>query len=164
MRPELVEDLLGTIVAKAENTQQRLVELLSIPADLRVLRAVLLLAGMDRPDAAIPLTQNDLANFAATTRPTANRVLREEAKRGTLQLSFRKLRSRVTDHSPQPEIGKFLPLNSCGRRLQQLCHGPERRDHAGREIARLRLHGADLVTLSQREVKPIEATAAILFQ
>ena len=96
MRPELVEDLLATIVAKAEITQQRLVELLSIPADLRVLRAVLLLAEMDRPEAAIPLTQNDLANFAATTRPTANRVLREEAKRGTLQL----LRGRVTVLDP----------------------------------------------------------------
>jgi CRP/FNR family cyclic AMP-dependent transcriptional regulator len=96
IRPELVEDLLATIVGKAEVTQQRLVELLSISADLRVLRAVLLLAGMDRPEAAIPLTQNDLANFAATTRPTANRVLREEAKRGTLEL----LRGRVTVIDP----------------------------------------------------------------
>ncbi len=91
-RPELVEDLLATIIGKAESTQQRLVDLLSIPADLRVLRAVLLLDEIDRPDAAIPVTQNDLANFAATTRPTANRVLREESKRGTLEL----LRGRVT--------------------------------------------------------------------
>jgi CRP/FNR family cyclic AMP-dependent transcriptional regulator len=90
--PELVEDLLATVISKAEITQQRLVDLLSIPADLRVLRAVLLLDEMDRPDAAIPVTQNDLANFAATTRPTANRVLREESKRGTLEL----LRGRVT--------------------------------------------------------------------
>jgi CRP/FNR family transcriptional regulator, cyclic AMP receptor protein len=95
-RPELVEDLLATVIAKAENTQQRLVELLSISADLRVLRAVLQLAGIERPEAAIPLTQNDLANFAATTRPTANRVLREEAKRGTLEL----LRGRVTVLDP----------------------------------------------------------------
>ncbi len=85
-RPELMEDLLATVIRKAENTQQRLVELLSIPADLRVLRAVLLLAGMDQPVEVIPLTQNDLANFAATTRPTANRVLRGESERGTLEL------------------------------------------------------------------------------
>jgi CRP/FNR family cyclic AMP-dependent transcriptional regulator len=90
--PELIEDFLATVVRKAENTQQRLVELLSIPADLRVLRALLFLAGIDRPGAAIPLTQNDLANFAATTRPTANRVLREESERGTLEL----LRGRIT--------------------------------------------------------------------
>jgi CRP-like cAMP-binding protein len=96
-RPELMEDLLATIVAKAEITQHRLVELLSIPADLRVLRAVLMLARMDRPQAAIPMTQNDLANFAATTRPTANRVLREESERGTLEL----LRGRVTVLDPE---------------------------------------------------------------
>ena len=96
IRPELVEDLLATIVGKAEITQQRLADLLSIPADLRVLRAVLLLAGMGSPEVAIPLTQNDLANFAATTRPTANRVLREEAKRGTVQL----VRGRVTVLDP----------------------------------------------------------------
>jgi CRP/FNR family cyclic AMP-dependent transcriptional regulator len=90
--PELIEDFLATVVRKAENTQQRLVELLSIPADLRVLRALLFLARIDRPGAAIPLTQNDLANFAATTRPTANKVLREESERGTLEL----LRGRVT--------------------------------------------------------------------
>jgi CRP/FNR family transcriptional regulator, cyclic AMP receptor protein len=89
---ELANHLLATVVSKAENTQFRLVELLSIPADLRVLRAVLQLERMDRPEAAIPLTQNDLANFAATTRPTANRVLREESERGTLELS----RGRVT--------------------------------------------------------------------
>ena len=91
-RPELVEDLLATVIGKAKITQQRLVDLLSIPADLRVLRAVLLLDEIDRPDAAIPVTQNDLANFAATTRPTANRVLRQESERGTLEL----LRGRVT--------------------------------------------------------------------
>jgi CRP/FNR family cyclic AMP-dependent transcriptional regulator len=89
---ELANHLLATVVSKAENTQFRLVELLSIPADLRVLRAVLLLESLERPEVAIPLTQNDLANFAATTRPTANRVLREESGRGTLELR----RGRVT--------------------------------------------------------------------
>jgi CRP-like cAMP-binding protein len=91
-RPDLIEELLASIVGKAEITQRRLVELLSISADLRVLRAVLLLSGMGEPEAPIPFTQNDLANFAATTRPTANRVLREEAQRGTLEL----LRGRIT--------------------------------------------------------------------
>jgi CRP/FNR family cyclic AMP-dependent transcriptional regulator len=90
--PDLAGHLLATVISKAENTQHRLVDLLSIPADLRVLRAVLLLEDMERPEAAIPLTQNDLAEFAATTRPTANRVLREESVRGTLELR----RGRVT--------------------------------------------------------------------
>src|SRR5436190_7228241 len=92
VRPELTEDLMSAIVAKADNTRRRLVELLSIPAELRVLRAVLLVDGLDPESSAIPLTQHDLASLAATTRPTANRVLREEAARGTLSSA----RGRVT--------------------------------------------------------------------
>jgi len=91
-RPELAEDLMSAIVAKADDTRRRLVELLSIPADLRVLRAVLLMDALNAGSSTIPLTQHDLASLAATTRPTANRVLREEASRGTLRLA----RGRVT--------------------------------------------------------------------
>ncbi len=89
---ELIDDLIAGVVGKAENSQRRLLELLSTPAELRVLRAVLLVDGLDRGDAPIALTQSDLASLAATTRPTANKVLREEAARGTLRLS----RGRVT--------------------------------------------------------------------
>jgi CRP/FNR family transcriptional regulator, cyclic AMP receptor protein len=91
-QPDLVEGLMAAVVVKAENTRRRLVELLSIPAELRVLRAVLLVDGLDPNDEPVPLTQLDLASLAATTRPTANRVLREEEGRGTLNLS----RGRVT--------------------------------------------------------------------
>ena len=91
-RPELVEGLMSSVVVKAESTRRRLVELLSISADLRVLRALLFVNGLSDDDEPVPLTQQDLSSLAATTRPTANRVLREEAARGTLTLS----RGRVT--------------------------------------------------------------------
>jgi CRP/FNR family cyclic AMP-dependent transcriptional regulator len=90
--PELVEDLVASVVVKAESTRDRLVELVSVPAELRVLRALLLVDGLDRSEEWIPVTQSDLASLAATTRPTANRVLREEEKRGSVRLS----RGRVT--------------------------------------------------------------------
>jgi CRP/FNR family transcriptional regulator, cyclic AMP receptor protein len=91
-RPELIEDLMGAVVAKADSTRRRLVELLSVPADLRVIRAVLLVDALDPTTDVVPLTQSDLASLAATTRPTANHILREEAERGTLRLA----RGRIT--------------------------------------------------------------------
>jgi CRP/FNR family cyclic AMP-dependent transcriptional regulator len=86
-RPGLIDDLMTAVIAKAENTQRRLVDILSIPAELRVLRALLMVDELDRRDGSIPITQTDLASLAATTRPTANRVLREEESRGSLSLS-----------------------------------------------------------------------------
>jgi CRP/FNR family cyclic AMP-dependent transcriptional regulator len=85
-RPELAEELIATIISKTESTTQRLVELLHVPAELRVLRALLSMATLDA-STPIRLTQDELASFAATTRPTANRVLRQEEQRGTVELS-----------------------------------------------------------------------------
>jgi CRP-like cAMP-binding protein len=85
--PVLAEELMAAVVVKAESTRTRLIELLSISADLRVLRALLMVDGLNGGDGSVPLTQSDLASLAATTRPTANRVLREEQDRGTLRLT-----------------------------------------------------------------------------
>jgi CRP-like cAMP-binding protein len=86
-RPELAEELIATIIEKAESTTQRLVELLHVPAELRVLRALLSIATLEDVSSPVRLTQDELASFAATTRPTANRVLRQEEERGTIELS-----------------------------------------------------------------------------
>jgi CRP/FNR family transcriptional regulator, cyclic AMP receptor protein len=86
-RPELAEELIATIIGKAESTTQRLVEMLHVPAELRVLRALLSMASKEEGSAPVQLTQDELASFAATTRPTANRVLRQEEERGTVELS-----------------------------------------------------------------------------
>ena len=85
--PETAEQLMAAVVTKAESTRVRLIELLSISADLRVLRALLFVDDLDSGDGPIPLTQKDLASLAATTRPTANRILREEEERGTIRLT-----------------------------------------------------------------------------
>jgi CRP/FNR family transcriptional regulator, cyclic AMP receptor protein len=86
-RPELAEELIATIIGKAESTTQRLVEMLHVPAELRVLRALLSMATVEGVSSPVRLTQDELASFAATTRPTANRVLRQEEERGTVELS-----------------------------------------------------------------------------
>jgi len=86
-RPELAEELIATIIGKAESTTQRLVEMLYVPAELRVLRALLSMATLEDTPSPVRLTQDELASFAATTRPTANHVLRQEEERGTVALS-----------------------------------------------------------------------------
>lgn len=86
-KPELAEELIATIIGKAESTTQRLVEMLHVPAELRVLRALLSMTNKEKGSSPVRLTQDELASFAATTRPTANRVLRQEEERGTLELS-----------------------------------------------------------------------------
>jgi CRP/FNR family transcriptional regulator, cyclic AMP receptor protein len=86
-RPELAEELIATIIGKAESTTQRLVEMLHVPAEIRVLRALLSMSTREDVASRVRLTQEDLASFAATTRPTANRVLRQEEERGTVKLS-----------------------------------------------------------------------------
>jgi len=86
-RPEIAEELIATIIGKAESTTQRLAEMLHVPAELRVLRALLSIATKEEGSSPVLLTQDELASFAATTRPTANRVLRQEAERGTVELS-----------------------------------------------------------------------------
>ena len=46
----------------------------------------------DAGDAVVPLTQEDLAAMAGTSRATVNRVLREEEKRGAVALERAKVR------------------------------------------------------------------------
>ncbi|HEX6761121.1 MAG TPA: Crp/Fnr family transcriptional regulator [Propionibacteriaceae bacterium] len=86
-RPELAEELIAIIIGKAESTTQRLVDLLHVPAELRVLRALLSMATLEDASSPVRLTQHELASFAATTRTTANHVLRHEEERGTVALS-----------------------------------------------------------------------------
>jgi CRP-like cAMP-binding protein len=63
----------------------RLVEALYLPAPTRVMRRIAELADLFGPDRAIPLTQEDLASLAGTTRPTVNRLIREAEKAGAVR-------------------------------------------------------------------------------
>jgi CRP/FNR family transcriptional regulator, cyclic AMP receptor protein len=68
----------------------RLLEALYVPAERRVLRRLAELAELYRSSepaaAVIPLTQEEIAHLAGTSRATANAVLRQEEKRATLEL------------------------------------------------------------------------------
>lgn len=63
----------------------RLVEALYVPAPTRVMRRIAELAETFGPDAAIPLTQEELASLAGTTRPTVNRIIRQAEKDGAIR-------------------------------------------------------------------------------
>lgn len=85
--------LIDLLAAQVLRLTDRLVEALFVPADTRVLRRLLDLAGNygEAEDIEIPLTQEDVASLAGTSRATVNRVLREAEEAGAVRLA----RSRV---------------------------------------------------------------------
>lgn len=96
-----VNTMLTVLLAeKVRRTGERLVEAHYADADTRVRRRVLdllpLYGGSEGP-AEIPLTQEDLAELAGTSRATVNRVLRDEQRRGTVEL--RRGRTVVLDRA-----------------------------------------------------------------
>jgi CRP-like cAMP-binding protein len=69
---------------------ERLLEALYLPAEQRLLRRLAELAdlyGQGDGPVVLPLTQEQLADLAGTSRATVNKVLRDEQQRGTIQLS-----------------------------------------------------------------------------
>ena len=86
-----VNDVLVRLMAQRLRRQSELlVEALFVPAETRVLRRLCELAALygDGGDSTIvPLTQKDIAALSGTSRATVNRILRAEAKRGTVRLT-----------------------------------------------------------------------------
>ncbi len=78
------------LVAEVRRLSSRLIEALYLPVDCRVWRRVAELTDLYGPavDGAvvIPLTQDDVAHLAGTTRPSANKVLRGGEERGVLRI------------------------------------------------------------------------------
>jgi CRP-like cAMP-binding protein len=89
--PSIDRVLVAFLVGEVRSLNQRLLEAFYVPAERRVLRRLVDLAavyGIDDGEATeLPLTQEDLATFAGTSRATINRVLRDEERRGNLELS-----------------------------------------------------------------------------
>jgi CRP/FNR family cyclic AMP-dependent transcriptional regulator len=87
-----VEQLLVEMLTASSN---RLVEALYTPVHLRVRARLRDLAriygGSDGEPITIPLSQEDLAGLAGTTRETVNRVLQDEQERGTVTLARRRI-------------------------------------------------------------------------
>jgi len=96
-RPETADVLIAILAAQVRRLSTHLAEALYVPADTRVRRRLLDMTEIyrDGDDVTVPLTQEELASLAGTSRATVNRVLREEEEYGTLVLS--RGRTTVTD-------------------------------------------------------------------
>jgi CRP/FNR family transcriptional regulator, cyclic AMP receptor protein len=96
--PAVNEVLVRVLAERLRRQSQLLVEALFAPAETRVLRRLGELVdqyGAGEASTDVPLTQEDIAGLAGTSRATVNRVLRAEVKRGTVEL--RRGRTRVLD-------------------------------------------------------------------
>jgi CRP-like cAMP-binding protein len=87
-QPEVFDHLVSQVVAHNRALIARLAEVAAVGAESRVLRRLLEVATLySSADASIvPLTQEELAGLAATTRETVNRVLRREEAAGSVAL------------------------------------------------------------------------------
>lgn len=99
--PALSDFLVQLLAARVHRLTDRLLEALYLPADIRLWRRILELS--DVYGAVVPLTQEDLAGLAGTTRATVNRALRREEKLGTIELH----RGRVTVLDRQGLLKRF---------------------------------------------------------
>jgi CRP/FNR family cyclic AMP-dependent transcriptional regulator len=87
--PQIERFLIALLVAQVRRLSELAVEAMFVPADTRVLRRLLAVAGQIGTEngTVVALTQDDLASLAGTTRPTANRVLKKAEARGLLRLT-----------------------------------------------------------------------------
>jgi len=87
--PGIDRFLVAAMAARIRRTDAHLVEALFIPVDRRLLRRLVALTeqyGHGGAGTEIPLTQDDLASLAGTSRATANRVLRDAEEAGVVRL------------------------------------------------------------------------------
>lgn len=82
--------LVVALATEVRRLSARLAEALYVPVDTRVYRRLVDLAAVfntGAPTTIIPLTQDDVASLAGTTRPSANKVLRAAQDEGMLRIS-----------------------------------------------------------------------------
>ena len=86
-QPGIKDVLLRLLAERLAQVSDRLVEAYYADAETRVRRRLCELADRYSTDGGvvIPMTQEDLAGMAGTSRATVNRVLREEESRGILE-------------------------------------------------------------------------------
>jgi CRP/FNR family transcriptional regulator, cyclic AMP receptor protein len=89
------ELLLRFLTNEVRMLDERLLEALFLPVEKRVRRRLVELVGLypaGKNGIEITLTQEDLAELAGATRATVNQILRDEEKRGTIELQRGKTR------------------------------------------------------------------------
>jgi len=88
---ELEAVLVQTLALEVRRLATALLEALYLPVDKRLWRRLLDLAAMygdgDGDGATIPLTQEDIAQLAGTTRQTANRLMREAEGKNVIAMA-----------------------------------------------------------------------------
>lgn len=87
--PGVKDVLLRFLAEQLRRASDRIVEAHYVDAETRVRRRLAELCetyGTADGKAVVPLTQEDLAALAGTSRATANRVLRDEERRGVVEL------------------------------------------------------------------------------
>jgi CRP/FNR family cyclic AMP-dependent transcriptional regulator len=87
--PSVNDVLIGILAQHLRRLSEQLIEAHYVSANKRVLRRVRELAelyGGSSKSVVVPLTQEDIAGLAGTSRATVNRVLREEERRGNIEL------------------------------------------------------------------------------
>jgi CRP-like cAMP-binding protein len=88
--PEVTNVLVAFLAGEVRLLNERLLEALYLPAERRLLRRLCELAAAystgESGEVEVPLTQEELAELAGTSRATVNRVLREEQERDSLEL------------------------------------------------------------------------------
>lgn len=87
--------LVGVLAATVRRLSAQVLEALYVPVDKRLLRRLVDLVDLysdGQQPCSIPITQEDLANMAGTTRPTANRCLQDLVAAGIADLN----RGRIT--------------------------------------------------------------------
>ena len=89
-QPSIDQILVALLAGEVRMLHERLLELLYVPAERRVLRRLVELAHIYGKNAdtgtELPLTQEELATFAGASRATVNHVLGDEQRRGTIEL------------------------------------------------------------------------------
>ena len=95
--------LVHLLASEVRRLSERLTEAYYVDADTRVRRRLVELARVfgDEKAATIPLTQDALAEMAGTSRATVNRVLRDEQRRGTIELARGRILVRDPDQLAQ---------------------------------------------------------------
>jgi CRP-like cAMP-binding protein len=92
--------LIELLAGQVRRLSADLVEALFVSVDTRVLRRLLAMAelyGGAGPGTRVPLTQEELAHLAGTSRATASRVLRSAEKAGAIALR----RAAILVHDPE---------------------------------------------------------------
>jgi CRP-like cAMP-binding protein len=97
--PEVDSLLFQFLTSEVRMLNERLLEALYVSVEKRVRRRLVELSALyaTADGAVVELTQETIAELAGTSRPTVNQVLRDEERRGAIELGRGKIRIRDAD-------------------------------------------------------------------